>query len=236
MTGQPELPGPSGAHPDTTPVQPLAVASEPVDDPAIAAVFGEHAALARGYHRHLATTGVSHGLIGPREIPRLWTRHLFNCAALCPLLPEGASVIDVGSGAGLPGLVLAIARPDLTVTLIEPLERRVTWLQTVIADLGLPTTAVRCRAEELRRLQPDLTGADIVTARAVAPLAKLVVWTVPLCAAEGAVLAMKGRNAPGEVAAAAGVLRRSRVHAEIVNVGTAPIEATTVVRLTRTAR
>ncbi len=217
-------------------MQPPEKPTELFDDSAVQTVFRERAVLAQTYHRHLATTGVSHGLIGPREIPRLWTRHLFNCAALCPLIPNGASVIDVGSGAGLPGLVLAIARPDLTVILVEPLERRVTWLQTVIADLGLPTTVVRSRAEDLRRVQSEVPAADIVTARAVAPLSKLVAWTVPLCAAQGAVLAMKGRSAPAEVQAAADVLRRTRVQAEILDVGTAPIEVTTVVRLTRAAR
>jgi 16S rRNA (guanine527-N7)-methyltransferase len=201
----------------------------------VVSVFGERSDLARAYHRHLATTGLSHGLIGPREIPRLWSRHLFNCAALSPLIARDASLIDVGSGAGLPGLVLAIARPDLRVTLVDSLERRVTWLRTVVEDLALPVTVIRARAENVPRL-PEVEPADVVTARAVAPLTKLVAWTVPLCAPHGVVLAIKGRSAAAEVEAAATALRRARVTAEILVVGTPPIEPITAVRLTRAAR
>ncbi len=201
----------------------------------VVSVFGERSDLARAYHRHLATTGLSHGLIGPREISRLWSRHLFNCAALSPLIARDASLIDVGSGAGLPGLVLAIARPDLRVTLVDSLERRVTWLRTVVEDLALPVTVIRARAENVPRL-PEVEPADVVTARAVAPLTKLVAWTVPLCAPHGVVLAIKGRSAAAEVEAAATALRRARVTAEILVVGTPPIEPITAVRLTRAAR
>jgi 16S rRNA (guanine527-N7)-methyltransferase len=165
----------------------------------------------------------------------LWSRHLFNCAALSPLIARDASLIDVGSGAGLPGLVLAIARPDLRVTLVDSLERRVTWLRTVVEDLALPVTVIRARAENVPRL-PEVEPADVVTARAVAPLTKLVAWTVPLCAPHGVVLAIKGRSAAAEVEAAATALRRARVTAEILVVGTPPIEPITAVRLTRAAR
>ena len=98
---------------------------------------------------HLATTGIERGLIGPREVPRLWVRHVLNCAAVQEYIAEGASVADVGSGAGLPGLCLAIARPDLSITLIEPLERRVIWLHEVVEDLGLENVKIlRSRAEQ----------------------------------------------------------------------------------------
>ena len=123
-------------------------------------------------------TRSSAGLIGPREAPRIWERHLLNCAAVAELIPEGATVVDVGSGAGLPGMVLAVARPDLTVTLVEPLARRTAFLTEAVASLGLEqTTVVRARAEEC---VGKLPAADVVTARAVAPLDRLAGWCLPL--------------------------------------------------------
>lgn len=133
----------------------------------------------------LATDGVEQGLIGPREVPRLWSRHLLNCAVVADpaaeLVPIGAVVADVGSGAGLPGLVWALARPDLKLVLIEPLLRRANFLITAVQKLGLgeQVTVTRVRAEDLAK-QSDWTGVDVVTARAVAPLDKLLGWTVPL--------------------------------------------------------
>jgi 16S rRNA (guanine527-N7)-methyltransferase len=161
--------------------------------------------LAERYAELLATEGVVRGLIGPREGSRLWERHLLNCAVLGELVPPGSGVCDVGSGAGLPGIVLAIARPDLTVTLVEPLLRRTKFLHEVVADLGLSGVEVhRARAEELHGARTF----DVVTARAVAPLDRLLNWSMPLVAPTGALVAMKGTSAAAEIVAAERVLRR----------------------------
>ncbi len=150
------------------------------------------------YAELLSSDGVVRGLIGPREVPRLWDRHLLNSFALAPALAPGARVADVGSGAGLPGMVLAIGRPDLGVTLIEPLLRRTTFLSEVVQELGLQNvTVVRARAEEVH-------GAalfDVVTSRAVAPLGRLLEWCMPLVGADGQVLALKGASAADEIRA-----------------------------------
>lgn len=163
----------------------------------------ERLPLAEHYAALLATDGVVRGLIGPREAPRLWERHLLNCAVLADLLPEDATVCDIGSGAGLPGLVLAIARPDLRVTLVEPLLRRTTFLEEAVAELGLDQVeVVRGRAEILhgeRRF-------DVVTSRAVAPMERLLGWSMPLVEPHGALVAMKGSSVAEEIEAAAGVL------------------------------
>lgn len=152
--------------------------------------------LAERYAAWLADAGTVRGLIGPREVPRLWERHLVNCAVLGELMPEGARVCDIGSGAGLPGLVLAIARPDLRITLLEPLLRRTNFLSEVVEDLGLDhVTVVRGRAEEF----PEHHGFDIVTSRAVAPLDRLLGWSMPLVAPHGALVALKGSSAAEEV-------------------------------------
>ena len=161
--------------------------------------------LAERFAGWLAADGVVRGLIGPRESPRLWERHLLNCAVLAEAVPEGATVCDLGSGAGLPGLVLAIARPDLRVTLVEPLLRRTSFLEEVVADLGLDTvTVVRGRAEELH----GGPRHDVVTSRAVAPLGKLLGWSMPLVAPDGALVAMKGSSVRDEIEAAEDDLRR----------------------------
>ncbi|MFO6452260.1 MULTISPECIES: 16S rRNA (guanine(527)-N(7))-methyltransferase RsmG [unclassified Aeromicrobium] len=167
-------------------------------------MFGERLPLAERYAELLATSGVERGLIGPREVDRLWERHLFNCAAPVARVPHGATVADVGAGAGLPGMVWAIARPDLHVTLIEPLLRRTTWLEEVVADLGLEdqVTVLRSRAEDV-----DQTF-DVVTARAVAALDKLARWCMPLVRPGGLLLALKGRSAAEEVEAARATLAR----------------------------
>ena len=165
--------------------------------------IGEHTEPAHAFAAHLAGSGVERGLLGPREVPRIWSRHVLNCAAVAPLLPQDASVVDVGSGAGLPGLVLAIARPDVRVTLVEPLLRRVTWLEEVTGDLGLTNvTVVRARAEELAGL-----GADVATARAVAALERLAAWCLPLLRDGGVLLAVKGRSAADELDQAQETLR-----------------------------
>ena len=161
--------------------------------------------LAEAYVELLATAGVERGLIGPRETPRLWDRHVLNSLALVPAIPERSTVADLGSGAGLPGLVLAIGRPDLHVTLVEPLLRRATFLQEAVDALGLVgVTVVRSRAEELHGKQ----RFDVVTARALAPLDRLLGWAMPLVAAEGCLLAMKGASASEEIAGAGATLRR----------------------------
>lgn len=153
------------------------------------------------YAELLAGAGVERGLIGPREVPRLWDRHLLNCAVVVGpesgLIPEGASVIDVGSGAGLPGLVWGIARPDLDIVLLEPLLRRATFLEEAVSILGLERVrVVRGRAEESK------LAAAVVTARAVAPLDRLLGWVARLVAPGGEVLALKGSSAAEEIAAA----------------------------------
>ncbi|WP_345069871.1 16S rRNA (guanine(527)-N(7))-methyltransferase RsmG [Phytohabitans flavus] len=162
------------------------------------AIFGDRLDRAVAYADLLATEGVVRGLIGPREAPRIWDRHLLNCAVVAELIPKGASVVDVGSGAGLPGIVLAVARPDLMVTLVEPLARRTAFLAEVVAELDLDRTVevVRARAEEVAGRSP----ADIVTARAVAPLDRLAIWCLPLAAIGGRLLALKGASAADEVA------------------------------------
>ncbi len=154
----------------------------------------------------LASVGTVRGLIGPREVPRLWDRHIRNCAAAAPAFPHGARVADVGSGAGLPGLVLAMARPDLRVTLIEPLLRRTTFLTEVVTELGLTTVdVVRARADEVA------DTFDVVTSRAVAPLEKLLRWCLPLCRPGGLVLAMKGASAQAELDSVTAMLRTQRI-------------------------
>ncbi|MFD6697315.1 16S rRNA (guanine(527)-N(7))-methyltransferase RsmG [Micromonospora aurantiaca (nom. illeg.)] len=167
------------------------------------ALFGDRLDLAAAYAELLATDGVVRGLIGPRETPRLWERHLLNCAVVAERIPEGASVIDVGSGAGLPGLVLAIARPDLTVTLVEPLARRTAFLIEAVQRLGLTrdVRVFRGRAEEAAAGSRDREplSADIVTARAVAPLDRLASWCLPLVASGGRLVALKGASAADEI-------------------------------------
>lgn len=145
----------------------------------------------------LAGPGTERGLIGPREVPRLWDRHLLNCAVVHEAIPIEAVVADVGSGAGLPGVVIALVRTDLSMTLVEPLLRRSTFLDEVIADLQLPNVSVvRARAEDLHG---SLT-VDVVTARAVAPLDKLARWTLPLLHPGGRLLALKGASVVDEIA------------------------------------
>jgi 16S rRNA (guanine527-N7)-methyltransferase len=159
-------------------------------------VFGDRLPLAEQFVAILADTGVSHGLIGPREVPRLWERHVLNCAVIEEAFPASARLIDVGSGAGLPGIALAIARPDLDVHLVEPMQRRTDWLSATVADLGIDNVTVhRGRAEELI----GVVAAPWVTARAVARIAKLARWCVPLLDGRGTLVAMKGRSAQDEL-------------------------------------
>ncbi len=176
----------------------------------------------------LATTGVEWGLIGPLEGDRLWDRHILNSAALADLIPTGSRVVDVGSGAGLPGIPLAILRSDLEVTLLEPLLRRATFLTHNVDDLGITSRVrvVRSRAEDHREQY------DIVLARAVAPLGRLLTWCNPLRSGDGAILALKGRSAQDEVRSAGKILKAERLTAEVLSVRATPdSEPTTVVRV-----
>lgn len=174
-----------------------AVAPEP--PPAAAAVFGAGEPMARAYAELLAGPGVERGLIGPREVERLWERHILNSAAVGELIGPDSTVIDIGSGAGLPGLPLAIARPDLSITLVEPMQRRTDFLAEAVDALGLPVTVVRGRAEE-PAVKEGLAGADAVVSRAVADLLKLTRWSLPLLRPGGRMLALKGERAEAEVA------------------------------------
>lgn len=161
-------------------------------------VFGDRLPLARRYVEILGSAGLVRGLIGPRERPRLWDRHVLNSAAAASHLLEGESVVDIGSGAGLPGIPLALARPDLSMTLVEPLLRRVTFLEEVIAELGIDIRVIRGRAEE-KTVIAQAGEADVVTSRAVAPLAKLAGWSAPLLKSGGRMVALKGESASEEV-------------------------------------
>ncbi|WP_246005044.1 16S rRNA (guanine(527)-N(7))-methyltransferase RsmG [Nocardioides marmorisolisilvae] len=170
-------------------------------------MFSDALPTAEAYAGLLATDGIVRGLIGPREVPRLWDRHLLNCAVVTDAVPEGSSVCDIGSGAGLPGLVMAIRRADLTVTLVEPLLRRTTFLDEAVEALGLANVrVVRGRADELHGKETF----DVVTSRAVAPLDRLSRWSLPLVRAGGEFLAMKGSSAEDELAAAAKVIAQER--------------------------
>lgn len=186
------------------------------------------------YGELLATAGVERGLIGPREVSRLWDRHLLNCAVAVPLVPEGADVIDVGSGAGLPGIVWAITRPDLRLICLEPLQRRAAFLEEAVTALGLGerVQVIRARAEDIVRGRGPVTSlrAQVVTARAVAPMERLAGWTVPLVKPGGELLALKGRSAAEEVQASAAVLERlGIVQVEIVECGAGVVDPTTTV-------
>ena len=193
-------------------------------------VFGDALPMAEGYATLLAGAGVERGLIGPREADRLWDRHLLNCAAVAEIIMPDAEVIDLGSGAGLPGIVLGIIRPDLSITLLEPLLRRVNFLSECVAELGLQNVTVRrARAEEVAG---SLSG-DVVTARAVAPLDRLLRWGLPLLGPGGELLAFKGERAGAELEAAESALRSFGVRtAELLQVGHGKVEPpTTIVRV-----
>ena len=210
--------------------------NQPVPEaPAAAvAVFGPAIEAATRYVAMLAGDGVLRGLIGPREVSRLWERHVLNSAALAEAVPAGARVVDVGSGAGLPGVPLALARPDLTMTLVEPMARRVEFLQDVVTGLGAPWRIVRGRAEE-RSVVRAVGRVDVVTARAVAPLPRLVGWCRGLLAPGTQLIALVGAKAAAEVPGlvpeleAAG-MRDVHTRAVGVELGAA---ATTVVVMTR---
>ena len=210
---------------ETPPPPDPAIVSQ-VFAPARLPVLGQYAEL-------LASEGVLRGLIGPREVPRLWDRHLVNCGLLATLIPEGARVADLGSGAGLPGLVLALARPDLDVTLIEPMARRVDFLVEACAVLGADrVTVVRGRAEQSAGRQ----SFDVVTSRALAPLPRLLTWSpLPLAAGPAAwsLLAMKGSSAATEIEEAGAELARWHAEASVAVCEVPGSSPTTVVRVGR---
>ena len=199
--------------------------------PEAVAVFGDAAELAQRYANLLATDGVTRGLIGPRETARLWDRHLLNCAVVAELLPERGELVDIGSGAGLPGIVLAMLRPSLHVVLLEPLLRRSVFLEECVSALGLQNaTVVRARADDRAAAR---ISADVATARAVAPLDRLVGWAAPLLRPGGELLAIKGQSAEAELAAAKPVLSKLGVRsAEVLQAGHGRVvSATTIVRV-----
>jgi 16S rRNA (guanine527-N7)-methyltransferase len=165
---------------------------------AAAEIFGPRLDIAQRYAELLATSGVERGLLGPREVGRLWDRHLMNSAAVAELLEHGERVVDIGSGAGLPGIPLAIARPDLEVALLEPLLRRSEFLKEVVAELGLSVEVVRGRAEE-SWVRERFGERDVAVSRAVAALDKLTKWSMPLLRPGGRMIAIKGERAPAEV-------------------------------------
>jgi 16S rRNA (guanine527-N7)-methyltransferase len=203
------------------------VESEPA---AAASLFGAQLDYARRFTANLAEQGEERGLIGPLELPRLWSRHILNCAIVAPLLRPGV-VGDVGSGAGLPGLVLAIARPDVSFVLIEPMERRVAWLTEQVDELGLANVSVvRDRAEDAHLTAP----LDQVTARAVSAFRKLIPLTAPLLRPGGELVLMKGAGATAEIDAAVKEIRRFRLRdVEVLTLGTGVLdEVTRVIRAT----
>jgi 16S rRNA (guanine527-N7)-methyltransferase len=200
-------------------------------EPSVASdLFGERLDVARAFTANLVDQGEERGLIGPLELPRIWTRHILNCAIVAPLLRPGV-VGDVGSGAGLPGLVLAIARPDVQFVLIEPMERRVAWLNEQVAELGLSnTTVLRDRAEDVRLAD----RLDQVTARAVSAFRKLIPLTAPLLRDGGELVLMKGAGAAAEVDAATKEMRKFSVHdVEVLTLGEGVLDdVTRVIRAT----
>lgn len=201
-------------------------------EPAYAAeLFGDQIELARGFAQRLAKDSETFGLLGPRELPRIWSRHVINSGLLAELVPDGSKVVDVGSGAGLPGIPMAIAQPMAQFTLVEPMERRANWLNQVVQDLGITNVRVlRARAEDVVE-----TDFDLATARAVAALDKLLKMLTPLIkdSREKTVIAMKGSKAQEEIAEAAKrIAQLGYSQPEIITLGLnkAP-ETATVVRI-----
>jgi 16S rRNA (guanine527-N7)-methyltransferase len=237
VTLRPAAIGGTGDEPAGAAVPPDPAGSDPAGSSAsgcppppagAAEVFGSALPEALAFAQMLATRGVEHGLIGPHEVPILWDRHLLNCAVVAELIGEPArTLVDIGSGAGLPGIVLAMVCPDLSITLLEPMERRCRFLSDCVAELGLSNASVlRGRAED------TVMRADVATARALAPLDRLAELAVGLVRPRGMVLAIKGKTAADELKKARPVLRRIGARSpEIVRAGQGKVDpATTVVR------
>jgi 16S rRNA (guanine527-N7)-methyltransferase len=206
------------------------VTAKHITEPADVAreVYGAQFPLLNRYVDILSSTGVEWGLLGPRESDRLWDRHILNSAALSELIAAGSTLADVGSGAGLPGIPLALLRPDLRVTLIEPLLRRSTFLTQTVEELQIAdrVEVIRSRAEDHHETY------NVVVARAVAPLERLIGWCNPLRAPGGVILALKGSSAVDEVAAAKHQLKAAHLDAEVLQARAHPdVEPATVVRL-----
>jgi 16S rRNA (guanine527-N7)-methyltransferase len=198
----------------------------PEAEPAVAAViFGDRLDLARRYAALLIRDSDTLGLLGPREMPKLWSRHILNSAVVSELVPDGVTVADVGSGAGLPGIPMAIAQPNAHFTLIEPMERRSDWLKAVVAELGLKNVSVlRARAEEVGEV------FDLVTARAVSALPKLLRLTVPLTRHGGAIIALKGSKAAEEIEEAKKLSKKLKIAGfEVIHTGAQILDETTLV-------
>lgn len=203
--------------------------------PAAAEIFGDNLEKAIAYHESLATDGSVRGFIGPREVPRLWDRHILNCGVIGEAMDEGISVTDIGSGAGLPGIPLAIARPDLNITLIEPLLKRSVYLNEVKEALNLDNvTVIRGRAEE-KVVRKQVGLVDIVTSRAVAPLGKLATWSLPLVKIGGRMVAMKGSSVEEEIERDAKEIRKAGgTDIKVYTVGEALLsEPTTLISIRR---
>jgi 16S rRNA (guanine527-N7)-methyltransferase len=209
----------------------------PAPPPAAAALFGDRLGVAEAYADLLAGPGVERGLLGPREVERIWDRHILNSAAIAELIEPGSCVIDIGSGAGLPGVPLAIARPDLRVTLVEPMLRRTEFLEEAVAILGIPIAVTRGRAEDAE-IRGRLAGSDVVVSRAVADLGKLTRWGMPLLRSGGRMLSMKGARAAEEVAGSSSEMAAlGAIGVEVVRCGMSLLSpAATVVVAVRAER
>lgn len=220
-------------HAQEVPAELRTLANDPLDsDQRVAEYLGDSYPRVRAFAELLADQGVLRGLIGPRELTRVWERHILNSAAVIPFLGEG-TIADVGSGAGLPGMVIAAMLPERQVVLVEPMERRTTWLFEAAERCGIDNAiVVRGRAEEVR----ESVEADVITARAVASIDKLVKWCAPLLSPTGSMALLKGRTAPQEIDKAKYVLRRAGLVGEVHEATTLEgVEPTTVVTLTRSS-
>ncbi|MGE2817529.1 16S rRNA (guanine(527)-N(7))-methyltransferase RsmG [Mycobacterium heidelbergense] len=217
------------------PAVPTAPAESIPTPDAASAIFGPHISIAQRYAELLASRGVERGLLGPREVARVWDRHVLNSVAVAELLDPGDRVVDIGSGAGLPGIPLAIARPDLRVVLLEPLLRRSEFLNEVVAELGLAVEVVRGRAEE-PWVRERYGGRDAAVSRAVAALDKLTKWSMPLLRPGGRMVAIKGERAPDELRAHRRVMAASgAVDARVVTCGANYLRPPATVVLARRA-
>ncbi|MBU3705919.1 MAG: 16S rRNA (guanine(527)-N(7))-methyltransferase RsmG [Mycobacterium sp.] len=205
----------------------------PPPPPQAAAVFGDRLEAAGRYAELLAGPGVERGLLGPREVERIWERHILNSAVVAELLDGPERVVDIGSGAGLPGVPLAIARGDIQVTLVEPMLRRTEFLDQVVADLGIQVTVIRGRAED-PEVRAAAGGADAVTSRAVAGLEKLTGWSLPLLRPGGRMLAIKGEQAEAEVSESLPMMMKSgATGVRVVRCGSEYLDPPTTVVIAR---